>query len=49
MGIWASADGKFLDVNGERLREQGCRLLYKPFDLEELLVLVREMVSARGS
>jgi CheY-like chemotaxis protein len=42
--IVCTADTAFLKQSGERLMAQGCRLLPKPFDLEELLGLIREMI-----
>jgi CheY-like chemotaxis protein len=39
--IICSADGRYLAENAGRLLTQGCRVLHKPFPLEELLALVR--------
>jgi CheY-like chemotaxis protein len=42
--IVCSADSAFLERSQERLLAQGCQVLYKPFDIDELLKLVREML-----
>lgn len=38
--IICSADRRYLDDNGEHLRQQGCEILHKPFRLEDLLTMI---------
>lgn len=41
--IVTSADGEFLEKHTAALCARGCRVLPKPFDIDELLALVGEM------
>lgn len=47
--IVCSADVAFLRANAERLRELGCAVLPKPFDLDTLLGLVAAGLSSDGA
>lgn len=42
--IISSADSRFLREKAELLREKGCEILEKPFNLEDLLTKVRAVV-----
>jgi CheY-like chemotaxis protein len=44
--IVCSADTRVLERGGDHLKAFGCRLLAKPFDLDVMLSLVREMIAA---
>ena len=47
--IVCSADAHGLRQQAERLRERGCAVLEKPFDLDDLLTAVRQAVNHRRS
>jgi DNA-binding response OmpR family regulator len=42
--IVCSADSQFLKANEQRLHKQGCEIVYKPFDLDELLAKITLVV-----
>ncbi len=42
--IVCSADGWLLEEQQERLRDRGCEMVEKPFDVDELLRKIRQMV-----
>ena len=42
--IVCSADGRLLEEQQERLRDRGCEMVEKPFDVDELLRKIRQMV-----